>query len=137
MGLQATAKGLTSETEYNYGYLTYSCFIQALINNYDKQLGIIYERLVRPEMFSRTITDEELVRLISELPYGLRIWALHSDYDGKFTPMECKLIYDEIKDMKMDVMAHNYGVRKSYNMLEHWKNIFLHCYKRRVNLYFR
>lgn len=137
MGLQATARGLTSETEFNCGYITYGSFIQKLINQYDARLGIIYERWSRPEMFSRPVTEEELVCLNHKLPLGLRIWAFHSDCDGKFTPQECKIIYDTIKDMKMDVRGHNYGVMKSYNMLEHWKNIFLHCWKRRVNLYFR
>jgi len=34
----------------------------------------------------------------------------------------------------MDMQGHNYHVMKPYNMLEHWKNIFLHCARRRVNL---
>lgn len=66
----------------------------------------------------------------------LDLFLFHSDCDGKFTWMECRRVYNAIKDLRMDMQGHNYGVMKPYNMLEHWKNIFLHCAKRRVNLYY-
>ena len=69
-------------------------------------------------------------------PYGLGLFLFHSDCDGKLTPKECRLIYNDIKDLKMDLLGHNYSDMKTYNILDRWKNMFYHCYKKRVNMYF-
>lgn len=66
----------------------------------------------------------------------LDLFLFHSDCDGKFSWQECRRIYNAIKDLHMDMQGHNYGVMKPYNMLEHWKGIFLYCSKCRVNLYY-
>lgn len=66
----------------------------------------------------------------------LDILIFHSDCGGKFTPQECRKIYNAMKNLTSDLEGHNYGVMKPYNMFEHWKAIFKHCADRRVNLYY-
>lgn len=134
MGLWATAKGLTTETEYNCGYITYGKFLINLAYAYNREIGSIFEELC---ITGKNFSEEQARRWIELCNDDLDLLLFHSDCDGKFTWKECRRIYNAIKDLKMDMMGHNYGVMKTYNMLEHWKNIFLHCARRRVNLYYR
>lgn len=134
MGLVATAKGLTAETEYNCGYLTYGSFILTLI---ETAYGKAYYDIFRTHMIAGTaFSQPECDTWNAVCNDDLDIFIFHSDCDGKFTPKECRRIYNAMKDLKMDMIGHNYGVMEPYNMLEHWKNIFKHCAKRRVNLYY-
>ena len=133
MGLCATAKGLTDATEYNCGYISYGNFLLKLAHAYNEEIGTMYEKMVKHR---EELTDEEAARWDEICNDDLDILLFHSGCDGKFTPKECRRIYNAIKDLHMDLMVHNYGVMEPYNMLEHWKNIFLHCAKRRVNLYY-
>lgn len=134
MGLVATAKGLTAETEYNFGYLTYGTFILELIETaYGKECRDIFRKHMTD---GRGFTQEECDVWNAVCNDDLDIFIQHSDCDGKFTPQECRRIYNAMKNLKMDMIGHNYGVMQPYNMLEHWKAIFKHCAKRRVNLYY-
>lgn len=133
MGLCATAKGLTAETEFNCGYFTYMRFLINLAHAYNPEIGQMYERICNG---GHSLDDCEEARWDELGNDDLDLLLFHSDCSGKFTPQECRKIYNVIKDLKMDMQGHNYGVMKFYNMLEHWKNIFLHCAKRRVNLYY-
>lgn len=132
MGLCAHAKGLTDKTEFNCGYVTFGRFRMELAKVYNQELGEIYERWYVRKPIS--LTEEK--RLDNEFPDGLANFLYAPDCSAKFTPKECREIFNDIKDLQMDMIGHNYGVMEDYNMLEHWKNIFKHCYKRRVNLYF-
>lgn len=133
MGLCATAKGLTGETEFYCGYLTYGSFLKKLAETaYGKEMGHIYERFHDSSLLEK----DDFSNWNKNCNDDLDLLLFHSDCDGKFTWKECRKIYNAIKDLHMDMMGHNYGVMKPYNMLEHWKNIFLHCAKRRVNLYY-
>lgn len=132
MGLCATAKGLTAETEYDCGYLSFAAFRKQLAAAYDPHLGELYEKCIDEDL-----SDEEIVEWNRICPSGLETFLLHSDCDGKITPAECRAIYSDIKDITLDLEGHNYTVMQSYNVLEHWKAMFLHCAKRRVNLVFR
>lgn len=132
MGLCATAKGLTAETEFNCGYITYGNFVRNLAYAYNREIGEMFEKLY----YTDDLTEEEEIRWNEICDDGLDLLLFHSDCDGKFTWRECRQIYNSIKGLHMDMMGHNYGVMEPYNMLEHWKNIFLHCAKRRVNLYY-
>lgn len=135
MGLLAYAKGLTDETEYNCGYITYGTFILELIKTaYGEKCYDIYKRSM---ITGKPFTPVEIEFWNARCNDDLDILINHSDCDGKFTPQECRKIYNALKPLKMDMQGHNYGVMKPYNMLEHWKNIFYHCAKRRVNLYYR
>lgn len=131
MGLNATAKGLTDETEFECGYFTFGHFRLSLARAYNQELGDLYETA-----YKRDLTPEEIARYDAICNDDLDLFLWHSDCDGSFTWKECRRIYNAIKDIHMDMPGHNYGVMKNYNMLEHWKNIFKHCAKRRVTLYF-
>jgi len=135
MGLWAYAKGLTDETEYNCGYMTYGAFILELIRTaYGEKCYEIYRHsMITGEQFS----DADVKYWNSVCNDDLDIFINHSDCDGKFTPQECRKIFNALKPLHMDMQGHNYGVMKPYNMLEHWKYIFHHCATRRVNLYYR
>ena len=133
MGLCATAKGLTDETEFNCGYLTFGHFRIALAKAYNAELGAIYEKYYREE----DLTDQEISRYDELCDPDLDIFLFHDDGEGHFTAAECRKVYNAIKDLNMDMVGHNYGVMKPYNMLDHWKNIFNHCAKREVRLHFR
>lgn len=135
MGLSVYAKGM--EDTYDCGYLTFGNFRIQLAKTYNEELGELYEKWIK-----ESLSDEELKRINEIIPHGLAIFLTHSDCDGKLTPKECRLIYEDIKDLKMDMIGHNYGFNPkepipTYNMLERWKGMFQHCYKHRVNMYFR
>lgn len=135
MGLYATAKGLTTETSFDCGYLTYGTFILELIKTaYGDKCHEIFKRSL---LSQKPFSDEDERYWNAHCIDDLEIFIWHSDCDGKFTPQECKKIYHAIKDLHMDMQGHNYGVMRPYNMLDHWKTIFKHCADRRVNLYYR
>ena len=132
MGLCAHAKGLTDETEFNCGYLTYRNFIRELIKiAYDEKCCQIFDKLGHDKL-----SDSDITYWNEHCNDDLDILIWHSDCSGKFIPQECRKIYNAIKDLKSNMQGHNYGVMRSYNMLEHWKNIFKHCVEKRVNLYY-
>ena len=134
MGLCATAKGLNEETEFHCGYFTYHRFIEELVRGaYDDRYYKIYTDSINEH---RCFTLDENMYWNSHFNAALDILIFHSDCDGSFTPKECRAIYNAIKDLHSDLKGHNYETMKPYNMLEHWKDIFLHCAKRRVNLYY-
>lgn len=130
MGLCATAKGLTAETEFDCGYLTYDRFLRNLAYAYNEEIGEMFESVCN----GNRLTEQQESRWNKICNDDLDLLLFHSDCDGEFTPKECRRIYNAIKDLHMDMQGHNYIVMKPYNMLEHWKNIFLHCARRRVKL---
>lgn len=134
MGLTAHAKGLTDETGFDCGYITYGTFIMELIKVAygEKMYNIFRNRLLSREPFA----EKEIEYWNTHCNDDLDLLIFHSDCEGKFTPQECKKIYNAMKDLKSDMQGHNYGVMKPYNMFEHWKAIFKHCAERRVNLYY-
>lgn len=134
MGLCASAKGLTAETGFDCGYLTYGHFIMELIKvAYGERCFNVF----RASVFSgKPFSDKDEAFWNSHCNDDLDLLIWHSDCDGKFTPSECRKIYNAMKHLKSDMTGHNYGVMKPYNMFEHWKAIFKHCADRRVNLYF-
>lgn len=134
MGLYATAKGLTDETCFNCGYITYGNFILNLVKAaYDDKCYEMYEDCL---MSRRGFSQSEVEYWNAHCNDDLDILIWHSDCNGKFTPKECRKIYNALKNLKMDMEGHNYLIMEPYNMLEHWKNIFKHCADRRVNLYY-
>lgn len=134
MGLCAYAKGLTSETGFDCGYFTYGRFILELVKvAYDARSYRIYEKTV---LRIEPLSDADIEYWDAHCNDDLDILIFHSDCDGKFTPQECRKIYNAMKNLTSDLEGHNYGVMKPYNMFEHWKAIFKHCADRRVNLYY-
>lgn len=132
MGLYAYAKGLSKEKCYDCGYITFGVYRQEVSEAFNKRLGELYKK----HYIGIKLTEEETDEWNKLCNNDLDIFLFHSDCDGKFTPQECKKIYNVMKDLKVDMLGHNYGIMKQYNMHEHWLHIFKHCYTRRVNLYF-
>lgn len=131
MGLTVCAKGLSDESSYDCGYITFTIFRIKLAENYNVEFGELYKKWC-----FGNVTEDDVERMNELSNDDLDLFLTHSDCEGKFTPQECKKIYEAIKDFKMDMQGHNYGVMKPYNMLEQWKGIFQYCAKRKVNLYF-
>lgn len=135
MGLDVYAKGLNEKSCFCCGYLTYENFIMELIKT---AYGERCYRIFRNSLISqKPFSDEDEKYWNARCNDDLEILIWHSDCDGKFTPAECRKIYNAIKDLHMDMQGHNYGVMEPYNMLDHWKAIFKHCADKRVNLYYR
>lgn len=133
LGLTVRIKGY--EGAYDCGYITYGNFIMRLIKEAygERCYKAFWDSLTN----NRPFTDlDEKVWAEHQID-DLELWIWHSDCDGKFTPKECRKIYNAIKDLEIpDFYAHNYGDMKPYNMLERWKDMFLYCAKHRVNMYF-
>lgn len=130
MGLCATAKGLTAETEFYCGYITYANFIEEIVR---KAYGDYFVQMLYED---HSESDPEVEAWNRVCNPALDLLIFHSDCDGKFTWQECRDIFKAMESLKSDMIGHNYGVMKPYNMFNHWKNIFHHCWKRRVNLYY-
>lgn len=134
MGLYAHAKGLPEEDCFDCGYLTYGAFLMNLATAfYGEELGALYKNC---EFIKCAWSEQDIADWNCHCNDDIDLLLFHSDCDGKFTPNECRRIYNAIKDLSMDMQGHNYGIMEPYNMLEHWKNIFHYCAKRRVNLYY-
>jgi len=135
MGLTVSAKGLSGEQTYDCGYITFAAYRQKVAYAWNEEFGKLYEKPYKDYSF-QGYTDEEIERWNAICNDDLDIFLNHSDCDGKFTPQECKKIYEAMKELKVDMKGHNYGVMKTYDMHEQWLYMFKHCYQRRVNMYF-
>ena len=102
---------------------------------YNKELGKLYEKPNKDFSF-KNYTEDEIKRWNEICDDDLDIFLNHSDCDGKFTPQECKKIYDAMKDLNVEMEGHNYGDMKPYSIHQRWLDMFKHCYQRRVNMYF-
>lgn len=132
MGLDVSVKGLSDEETYHCGYITFNIYRKKVASAYNERIGELYEKT-----FNENLTAEEINEWNQLCSDDLDIFLWHSDCEGKFTPKECKKIYDVMKDLKVDMQGHNYIEMNKYNMHELWLNMFKHCYKRRVNMYFK
>ena len=132
MGLYAYAKGLTEKECYDCGYITFGVYRQEVAKAFNKRIGELYKKYYR----DIELTECEIKEWNKLCNNDLDIFLFHSDCEGKFTPQECRKIYNAMKDLKIDMIGHNYGFMGQYNMHKHWLNIFKHCYTKRVNLYF-
>lgn len=135
MGLTATAAGLDAETCFDCGYFTYANFIFEVVRvAYGDYMLELFKKTA---LFGKKCSEEESKYWNTHCNDDLDLLIWHSDCDGKFTPKECRLIYNAMKDLHSDMQGHNYGVMKYYNMFDHWRYMFKHCADRRVNLWYR
>jgi len=132
MGLYAYAKGLSAKDSYNKGYITFGVYRKKLAKAYNEKIGYLYEKIYD----GIDLTEEEGIEWDKICNDDLDIFLWHSDCDGKFTPQECKKIYNAMKNIKVNMQEHKYIIMETNCMHVHWLNIFRYCYKRRVNLYF-
>lgn len=131
MGLDIMVKGLTRQETYHCGYITFNVYRKKVASAYNKRLGELYEKT-----FKDTLEPNEITEWNSICNNDLDIFLWHSDCDGKLTPQECKKIYNVLKDLKIEMQGHNYVDMNFYDMHKLWLNMFKHCWKRRVNMYF-
>lgn len=133
MGLSVEATGLDYDDSFDCGYITFGNFRIELVKAcYGEKMSELYKK----DCFDTPLTLEEVEYWNAHCDDALDTFLFHSDCDGKFTWQECRDIYKAIEPIHMDMIGHNYGTMKQYNMLDQWKGIFRHCWKRRVNLYF-
>lgn len=135
MGLAVQIKGLNEEQSYDCGYISFGLYRQKVAFAYNEKFGKLYEKQYKGVLF-QGYTDDELKSWNEICNDDLDIFLTHSDCDGKFTPQECKKIYEAMKDLKVEMQGHNYGIMKPYDMHQQWLNMFEHCYRKRVNMYF-
>lgn len=131
MGLDVSVKGLERKDTYHGGYITFGQYRKRIADTYNKRLGELYGKTYRDEL-----TKEEMEEWNKISNDDLDIFLWHSDCDGKFTPKECKKIYDVLKNLKIKMQRHNYVETNFYDMHQLWLNMFKHCYQKRVNMYF-
>ena len=129
MGLTIKIKGY--EGAYDCGYITFDIFRYRLAS---AKFGDAYAENYRLWQQGTSMVNEELLDSHDDDPISNFLFSL--DCEGKYTPKECREFYESIKDLKMDMIGHNYGDMKQYNMLERWKDMFRYCARRRVNMYF-
>ena len=102
MGLTVRIKGY--EGAYNCGYITYEMFIRRLARlKFGDEFGNHYDAWATGySSFDADILDSHDDDPIVDLLFA-------SDCEGKFTPKQCRRIYESIKDLHMDMKGHNYG----------------------------
>ena len=132
MGLTIRAKGMSDEDSFDCGYIIFGQFRIGLAKAYNPEFGDLYERWYHSEELSRT----ELNTMMRLCGSGIGHFLFHIDCDGRLTSQECRQIYNDIKDLHMDMKGRNYGNMKPYNMLDHWKAMFKYCADHRVNMWF-
>ena len=94
MGLTIKIKGY--EGAYDCGYITYGNFIMRLIK--EAYGDVCYEIFQRSLFSGRPFTELDEIEWAKHQNDDLELWIWHSDCDGKFTPQECRRIYNAIKD---------------------------------------
>ena len=124
MGLDINIKGLSIKETYHGGYSRFNNYRWKLAEAYNKRLGELYKKSILGDISGKEV--EEWNNLCND---DLDIFLWHSDCDGKITPKECKKIYNAMKDLKLETSS----LIEIHNL---WLNMFKHCYKRGVNMYF-
>ena len=129
MGLDIYAKGLVNQEDpempfCSIGYIGYSLIMKKLARiAYGDEMGDLYDD------YHHIWTQADCDFWDARCNGDLDLLLFHSDCDGKFTPKECRRVYDAIKDFHLDHERLN-----AY--LEKFKTAFKHCAERRVNLYY-
>ncbi len=129
MGLDVYAKGLVNSERpeasfITIGYIGYSFIMKELARiAYCAEMSDLYSDY--RHIWTQADCDFWNARCNDDLDLLL----FHSDCDGKFTPKECRRVYNAIKGFRLDNERLN-----AY--LEKFKAAFKHCAERRVNLYY-
>lgn len=122
MGLNVKIKGLTYKETYNGSYVYYWKYRHEVAIAYNKRLGEIFK-----QSLYRQLTKEEIEEWNKICNDDLDLFLWHSDCDGKFTPKECKKIYNVLKDLDLKDFTEIHNL---------WLNMFKYCYKHRVNMWY-
>lgn len=124
------ATGLSYEKNYHGSYSLFGKYRTLVAKAYNPILGELYKKSLIYELTGKKFTENEIKKWNTLCNDDLDIFLWHSDCDGKFTPRECKRIFDALKNLKVDFVINGKDIH------DLWLNIFRHCYLRRVNLYF-
>ena len=135
MGLDIRCTGLSYDETYHCGYITFNNYRLAVAKAYNEEFGFIYEKPFL-NIFMQEYSEEDIKRWNELCNDDLDLFLNHSDCEGKLTWKECGKIYNAMKDLDVKMSGHNYGTMKTYDMHQLFLNMFKHCYKRRVNMYF-
>ena len=125
MGLDIVAKGLARKDGYHASYGGYYWFRVEIVR---RCYGEYFIDIFRND----NATKEECEAWNKICDDDLDIFLLHSDCEGKFTPKECRKVYNAL----CRIETKEDDPERFTKDLELWKGIFLHCAKRRVNLYY-
>ena len=126
MGLCLQATGTEN---LHIGYGGFSLLRRDIAKAYSQKHGDLYSTMLKnirtglPDGFTEDWNDG------CDDDLDILLW--HSDCDGRLTPQECRKIYKSLE--KLNVEFDNEDFKNFYEKL---KNILLHCYKRRVIMYF-
>lgn len=133
MGLDIQIKGLSQEDTYHAGYIKFANYRVKVAKAFNKTIGKIYEK---PYLnFEYKFSEGDLKQWNKILPdenSPMNKFLWHSDCDGKFTPKECKEIYDILKNLNVEETFYD----EKTIMHELWLNMFKYCYKHRINMWF-
>lgn len=123
MGLDTVAKGLARKDGYHHSYVSYWWFRREIVRKcYGEKCAEIFRKPIA--------TEEDCEAWNKVCDDDLDIFLLHSDCAGKFTPKECRKVYNALCRIETNEDDPEWFSKD----LELWKGIFLHCAKRRVNL---
>lgn len=122
MGLKVRIKGLSDKETYNGSYSRYCRYRLEIASAYNKKLGELFKQSIY-----RNFNKEEIEEWNKLCNDDLDIFLWHSDCDGKFTPKECKKIYNVLKNIDLKDFADMHNL---------WLNMFKFCYKHKVNMWY-
>lgn len=134
MGLDTRAKGMPYDMGYHGSYSGYYRFLKAAAHAWNEEFGQLFDKWTAS--FGPGLSQADVARWNEICNDDLDILLNHSDCEGKFTPKECRKIYNVLKNLKSEDLGHNYTTMTQFNLIEHWAQIFKYCADRRVNLYF-
>lgn len=134
MGLDVVAKGMP---RFSLSYSTYYRFRAEIIKAvYGEKCYKIFT--IPPFERSKMKYSEEQAYIDywnSVCSNDLDMFLLHSDYDGHFTPKECRTILKALEPIDIDMPGWDFD-RKPCKMIDQWKRMFEHCAKRRVCMWY-
>lgn len=123
---------------FDIGYFDFMNFRLELAETYNKRLGELYRRWAFGWLDytkEEPLTDTEFEEM-KEIGGDLLIFLTHKDTEGVFLPSESRKIYLQIRDLKMDYEVENYVGQESFNVLERFKSMFCHSWKRKRRVIF-
>lgn len=128
MGLDLFAKGIKN---IGIGYSRFNFYREQIARIINNEMGDIYSNQTLAVICDKPISQTELNRWNELSNDELNLFFYHSDCEGKFTPKECRIVYNILKDLSVENCEE--WVKDFHKK---WLEVLLHCYKRRVNLYF-
>lgn len=129
MGLDTFAAGMSWELGYHKSYRRFNRFRDELVRlAYDEICYKVYHE------YERKAENWEIEHWNAVCNDDLDLLLFHEDDRGKFSYLECRKIYRALCLIDPSKSRNNPEFEIDIAL---WKNIFMYCARRRVNLYFR